>query len=197
MQWKSVILGAAAGAALLLSGGSVFPGDGTPKGAPNPDDMKKMLQPGPQHEALKAYEGTWEGTGTYTEAGRPPVPFTATGTYTMILEGRYLQIEEEMKIGAVMTITSRAFIAYDNVRKKYVHFSMDNYTTQPTYAEGDHDDAKKALVLRGVEHVVPGTDRKFRTVTGDIEDNTFKAEAFFDEGAGEHKAVEATYKRQK
>ena len=197
MHWKSAILGAAVAAAAFMAAGRVSSGDDKPKAPPSPQEIAKFMKLAPQHEALKAYEGTWEGKGTVLEPGRPPTPFTATSTYTMVLEGRYLQVEQELKIGPVATIKSLAFIAFDNVRKKYVFFDMEDYTTQPVYAEGERDEAKKVLVLRGVDHLLPGLDRKFRNVTSDIVDDSFKVEAYSDDGTGEKKGVEATYKRQK
>ena len=59
MQWKSALLGGAIASALFVTAGRVF-SDDPPMDGPSPD-MMKMMQPGPEHERLKQYEGSWEG----------------------------------------------------------------------------------------------------------------------------------------
>ena len=198
MQWKSALVGAAIAAVVLSTAGRVFSGDEPEKPvAPDHEAMTKLMQPGAEHEGLAAYAGSWEGSGTMNDVGMPaPMAFTAVQTNEMVLGGRFLQLKEDMTAGE-MSSHFVGYVAFDNVMKRYSHFGMGDYSTQPMYAEGKRDPVAKALVLSGVEHVMPGKDRKFRIVVGDVVAGAWKLEMFFDDGTGEKRVVEATYKRKK
>jgi hypothetical protein len=193
MQWKSVLLGAAIATTALLGAGRAFSGDGEPAAPPAADPA---TQPGPEHEALAAYEGDWEGKGTATIPGAPgPIEFTAHQTGKMVLGGRFLQMEAELSV-AGMTMHSLEYVGFDVRGKKYVHVAMGDDSTRMSTDEGQHDAAKKGTVMRGVDPLPGGGERKFRYVITDPVDGKFGFELYHDEGQGEHKVVEATYTRK-
>src|SRR5262245_10920211 len=147
MQWKSVLFGAAASAALSFAAGRVFSAD-----APAGDDL---TAPGPEHARLKTYEGNWDVSGTaFSPQGNSAVKGHQTGR--MILGGRYLQLESEITVGDGQNQGMLEFVGYDRVQKKYVHVSMDTGSTTMTVDEGQHDDAKKMNVMIGTLQMEPG-----------------------------------------
>ena len=193
MHWKSLLLGAAIAAAAFTTAGRVFSGDDKPpEGGPTPEQLK-LVQPGPEHAALKQYEGSWDGKGTWQGA-----EWTSHQTGKMIMGDRFLQMEEVITVptpGGPMVIHSLGFVGYDNLQKKYIHMAVGDDTTSFASDEGQHDAARKLNEMRGVEHR-PGKDVKYRATFTDVTDGTFHAEMFFDEGTGEQKMMIGDYKKK-
>lgn len=192
MQFKSVLFGAAVAAACFLATGRVF-SDDPPKGGPDPE-MMKLTKPGPEHEMLKAREGTWEGKGTYQG-----MSWTSTMTGKMVMGGRFLQLEEEITVptpNGPMVMHMLVFVGYDNLRKKYVNMGIGDDSTTFMQAEGRHDEAKKWVEMTGVEHRPGGKDVPYRFTISDVVDGASHMEWFADEGSGEQKMLVGDYKKK-
>ena len=188
MQLKSALLGAVLTAAAFLASNRVF-SDDPPSGGPDP--LMKLLQPGPEHEGLKTYEGSWEGKGTHRD-----LPWTSKMTGKMIMGGRFLQLDEDLTAptpGGPMVLHMLAIVGYDNVQKKLVHVSLGDGTTALSMAEGQHDATKKLSEMRGVAHWPGGKNVLNRFTISDVADGAFHIESFDDEGAGEQKVLDGDY----
>ena len=174
MHVKSLLAGAAASAVAFVFAGRVFCGDAEPPQGPSPEEMK-LMQPGPQHEALKSYVGAWDGKGTYQGT-----PWTSKQTAKMVMGDRFLQVEEEITIptpNGPMLLHSFGFVGYDNVQKKYVHTGVGDDSTALMSEDGQHDDARKLTEMRGVEHR-PGKDSPYRMTIGDVAGGAYHMEVF-------------------
>lgn len=196
MHAKSLIVGAALAASVALAAGRVF-GDDPPKAPPSREEVERLLKPGPAQEALKAFEGAWEFSGTYSEEGMPaPMAYTGTATNKMILGGRFLERDETMN-GGPMVMHNLGFVGHDVMRGVFMSYAMGDTSAQPPYTEGKHDAAKKATVNDGVEAMAPGMTRKYQIVVTDVAEDSYKVQISFDSGSGMKKAVDSTYKRKK
>lgn len=111
--------------------------------------MLKMAQPGPAHEILKQFEGSWK---QYVSANMGTGPSTGTGALTnrMILGGRFLQMDGAATVGG-MTITSMSILGYDNRIGKYTLYSIDEFGTYAITARGAYDSTTRILTFLGVE----------------------------------------------
>jgi len=179
--------------------------DKLPKGVPGDfaeksKEWEKMKSPGPQHGLLKTFEGTWVGTGTWTEAG-------ATSTFTehvsgrMLFDGRFLQFESKdvraSPMMPLMTTTSLILVGFDNAKQKFVQTMVGDGSTSLGAAEGTYDSATRTLTMAGVEILAPGKERKYRLVQKNISKDGWSGELYITQPDGnEAKVGEAVYKRK-
>lgn len=192
MQWKGILFGAALTAAAFVASGRVF-SDDPPAGGPDPE-MMKLMEPGPEHEILKARVGEWEGKGTYQG-----MPWTSKMTGKMVMGGRFLQMDEEITVptpNGPLVMQMLAFVGYDRVQKKYVNIGIGSDSTAVMQSEGQHDAAKKWAEMRGVEHRPGGKDVPYRYTISDVVDGASHMEWFADEGSGEQKMLVGDYKKK-
>ena len=187
MPWKSVLLGTALSAAAFLAAGRVFSGD-EPSG-PEVDASK----PGPEHQRLRAYEGTWNMTGTTKSGG---MSLTGRCTARLILGGRFLETDGEFSIGGT-TYRTMEIVGYDNRRDQYVQVSVGDSSTTVTEREGQYDAGKKRIVFQGAEPGASGMERRWRSTWTDVAGDTFRREAYLDygPGTGEKRVTEETFTR--
>ena len=192
MHWKSTLFGAVLATAAILSAHRVF-SDDPPAGGPD-SEAAKLAQPGAEHAALKQYEGTWEGKGTYRG-----MAWTSHQTGKMIMGGRFLQMDEEITIpipNGPVVVHSMGLVGYDNVQKKYVNVAVGEDSTSFMTTEGQHDAAKKVSDMHGVEHRAGGKDVPYRLTITDVVDGVFHLELFMTEGAAEEKVMVADYTKK-
>jgi hypothetical protein len=165
-------------------------------------EWTKMKTPGPQHELLKTFAGTFTGTGQWTEQGMTS-KFTEQTVGKMIYGGRFLQIESSMTTEASppmppMSMTSTMFLGFDNAKQKYVHAMLGDWSTSIGASEGTYDEATKTFTMTGVEVMSPEKSRKYRMVQKVVSNDEWKFEMYFEQPDGsEAKAGEAVYKRKK
>jgi hypothetical protein len=119
-------------ALVLVAAAAVPPQDA----APPPDaadpmvEMMKLAQPGPEHEELAKYAGTWECDVTLAMApGAEPLRQTATVAARPILGGRFLQVETS---GDVMgqPFESLTVFGFD---RRHGQWTMVGFDTLGTY----------------------------------------------------------------
>ena len=112
-------------------------------------ELAKLGQPGPFHEYLKAFAGTWKTTTTLTVDPRlPPTVTTGHAVKRMILGGRFLQ-EEAQGEAQGQPFASLHLTGYDNFRKQYVAVRMDDRTTSLLIARGVGDEGGRSFSLEG------------------------------------------------
>jgi hypothetical protein len=203
---------AAAAVVAAFAAGRAFSED-PPAGGPPADfaEMMKMWEkmktPGPQHEVLEGFEGSWVGKGSWTDMGMTST-FTEEVTGKMIFGGRFLQVDSKMttaamKMGATevppMTMTGLMFIGFDNAKQKYVQAMVWDAGTNIGTSEGAYDAATKTFTMEGVETMGPGMQRKFRMHQKIVSADEWTFEMWFEPmGGGEMtKAGSATYTRKK
>jgi len=107
--------------------------------------------PGPEHEALKKLEGTWNAT---IKMGTNESP--ATATYKMICGGMWLMSDFQGQFGD-QKFSGQGLDGYDPEKKQYVSVWVDSMSTRPMLLEGTHDKEKKTMTMTGE---APGPDGK-------------------------------------
>lgn len=143
------------------SGGGQEPGKTTtrsqdqPGGMPgmDPDMMKSMMEmgaPGPFHKHLDQLIGKWSSTGKIWMAGpsAPPMETTGTSEFRWIMGGRFIQ-EEAKGFGMGMNYEGFSVWGYDNLRKKYTTFYVDNMGTAMYTSTGSCDPSGKVFTFYG------------------------------------------------
>jgi hypothetical protein len=119
--------------------------------------------PGPEHELLKKFQGTWTGKVKLGEEES-----TSTMTYKMGLGGLWLLSTYEGSMFG-QKFEGRGMDTFDAKKGKYVSVWADSITTQPMVIEGTYDKAKKILTMKGD---APGPDDKpFKMVTEFLSDD--------------------------
>jgi len=121
--------------------------------APSEEEMMKkwmeVATPGPQHKGLEGFVGEWEVAGKWWMApGAPPMESKGTSKVRSILGGRYMQEESS---GEMMgrPFNGIGITGYDNFKKKYVSFWIDDMGTGMSTSEGTADAAGKVFTFVG------------------------------------------------
>ena len=181
----------------------------TGKGEGNADPamqemMKKWMEaatPGEYHKALEHLIGKWDlATKMWMDGpDKPPTEAKGTSEVKWILGGRYTL--EEMK-GQIMGMphNGMGITGYDNFRKQYVSFWIDNTSTAMYNSQGEFDASKKVITSLG-KMDEPMTGEKDKTVKYvlQIVDKDKHVFSVYDlvGTANEFKVVEITYTRKK
>ncbi len=134
---------------------------------PGQDEMKQMMEfgaPTKQHEAFKAFEGTWAANVKMWEPGNPDATESkGTMTNTLIHGGRYVHHEFKGDFMG-MAFTGSGDFGYDKATGKYVGTWMDSFGTAIMVLSGTYDEATKTYTSTG-EFSMPGPDGKMMKVT--------------------------------
>lgn len=126
-----------------------------PQDPKNMQDMQQMMekarrytQPGPHHEHLKRFLGTWKtetrifmgGSGSAAEAG--------TAEFSWLMEGRWLKGSAS---GTMMKRATESFllIGYDNFKMSYVVTTVSSMDTAMLRSEGDFTQDENTLLTYG------------------------------------------------
>jgi len=121
--------------------------------APNMDEMMKkwmeVAAPGPEHKALEALVGEWDvASKWWMDPNAPPNESKGTSKVRSILGGRFFQ-EEHTGEFMGKPISGIGFTGYDNFKKKYVSFWIDDAGTGMYTSQGTADAAGKEFTFEG------------------------------------------------
>ena len=175
------------------------------KKMPSEEEMMKRWQesmtPGAQHKMLEESVGTWDAEVKMWMKGPTGEPMISKGTseQKMVLGGRYLQQDFT---GEMMgqTFTGIGLTGYDNFKKKYVSFWIDNMSTGMSTMDGALDKDGKSVTMWGKmdEPATGQKDKKVKYVTRFVDKNTQIFETYDVTSFGDKKPImEITYKRKK
>jgi hypothetical protein len=171
--------------------------------AMTPEQQKEMqawmelAQPGPHHEHLAPFVGTWKGkVRMWMAPDAPEMTEESTVEVAWILGGRYLEWKHTGNFGG-MPYEARAIEGYNNGEKKYESTWIDNFGTLIMLFEGScSDDGKSRVMSSQFEDVVAGGTVLYRTEYKWIDEDHFTYTAYMDKGDGEFKNLIITYERQ-
>ena len=176
-----------------------------PQPVPNAADMAEMMarmkrftQPGPQHEALNRFLGTWDTETRITMGGEATPPEKGEATFTWLMDGRWLQSRGK---GSMMgqPIQSFGLIGYDNFKMSYVTTFVTSMDTAMLRSEGDLTQDGKALLTYGTldEYLTGEHDKMVKYVWRFVADDEMVQEVH-DLPIGETgtKVVEVRYRRR-
>jgi hypothetical protein len=143
-------------AALVLTSGPLFAqGNNDAGGKPDMQEMMKKWQeaktPGAPHKALAELAGDWTVETKYWMAGPGSETSLTTGTSTMkmILGGLFLQQELTSEVMG-MPMHGIGLTGYDNTKKKYVAYWIDNTSSAQFTMEGEMEKDGKTCTYWGV-----------------------------------------------
>jgi hypothetical protein len=138
--------------------------------------MKNMMEygtPGPMHQMLASWSGTWNGESTMWEYdGATPLKSTGTAVSTMIMEGKY-QTSTHSGNMMGMPFEGMSIMGYDNATKQFTSTWVDNWSTGIMTMSGPWDASSKTLSMTGKMPDInrPGKECAFREVFKVIDDN--------------------------
>jgi hypothetical protein len=147
-------LAAAVCATLLCAAGAAA--QDTKAATPSPA-MEAMMKtwaeistPGAPHRLLAGMVGYWNVTTRAWMNGPGTAPETSKGTstYTAILDGRFIRQEVHGTMSG-MPFTGIGITGYDNFKKKYVGFWIDNSSTALFTMEGSADSTGNVITSFG------------------------------------------------
>src|SRR6188474_3151306 len=136
-------------------------------------DPTEFFTPGPMHQWLASFTGTWEADVIgYMDPAKPDTS-KLSQTYSMILNGLY---QEAKLTGTMMGMPfeGRSINAYDNAKKKFQTTWIDIFSSGFTYMSGDYDSSAKTLNLKGTQpNPSDGTDMNIRQVMKIIDNDSY------------------------
>jgi len=175
------------------------------KKTPSEEEMMKRWQesmtPGAQHKMLEESVGTWDAEVKMWMKGPTGEPMVSKGTSEskMVLGGRYLQQDFT---GEMMgqPFVGTGFTGYDNFKKKYVSFWIDNMSTGMSTMDGVPDKSGKSVTMWGkMDDPMTGEKgKKIKYVTRFVDKDTQVFETYDVSAHGDKKpTMLITYKRKK
>ncbi|HJQ70632.1 MAG TPA: DUF1579 domain-containing protein [Blastocatellia bacterium] len=166
--------------------------------------MKKWMDaatPGSHHKALEHFIGKWDTTcKVWMEGpGKPPSETKGTSEVRWILGGRYT-VEELKSQMLGMPHSGMGITGYDNFKKQYVGFWIDNMSTAMFTTLGEFDSSGKVLTSTGkMDEPMTGEKDKLVKYVIQIIDKDKHVFSVYDLAgtSNEFKVVEITYTRKK
>jgi hypothetical protein len=98
------------------------------KAPPSADEIRKMMAPGPEHEQLAKYAGTWD---LVIKMG--PQTMECTSENRMIVGGRFLEMDYASKDKKA---EGQFSLGFDRRHEHYTLTAMDNFGTYPVHSQG-------------------------------------------------------------
>ena len=145
--------------------------------------MKNMMDygtPGPMHQMLASWNGTWTGETTMWESeGAAPLKSTGTAVNTMIMGGKYQSAKHSGNMMG-MPFEGMSVMGFDNATKEFTSTWVDNWSTGIMNMSGPWDESSKTLTLTGAMPDInrPGKKCSFKEVFKVIDDNTQHMEMY-------------------
>jgi hypothetical protein len=149
------------------------------------------VKPGPEHELLKDWEGTWDAT-----IKSPGTESKGTLTARVGMNGLWLMEHFKADLGG-MAFEGRGATSYDPAKKKYVNVWVDSMTTSPLLSEGTYDKSTKTTTMVGEMPLPDGKKTKVTMVTvhKDTDTKTFTMKTAGPDGK-DVEMMQITYKRR-
>ncbi len=157
MKSKFVLIsGAAVLFAAGLFGGTLLSQNAENASAKSDDFMTKMMEecmkygtPGVNHDYLKPLIGKWNLSNKFwMDPSGPEMTSSATSERTWILGGRYVE-EKHTGEWEGQTFEGRGIMGYDNFKKVYHHYWLDNMSTVGLWSTGSSTTDGKTINLEG------------------------------------------------
>jgi hypothetical protein len=139
--------------------------------------MQKMQEygtPGPMHQLMASWNGTWSGESTMWEYdGAPGAKSTGTAVNKMIMGGKY---QHSRHTGTMMGMPfeGESITAYDNATKQFTSTWIDTWSTGIMTMTGNWNESSKTLTMSGKYPDIfrPGRECTMRQEIKVIDDKT-------------------------
>lgn len=157
-----------------------------------------FMTPGPEHKLLAQKEGTWTARITMWMApGAPPQVSEGVSESRMIMGGRFLEDVTTSTYNG-MPFEGRGISGYDNMKKKYFFFWIDNMGTGIMVGKGTYDPKTRSFnSVSEAPDVMTGKTKPVRMVDTMIDADNWKSEMYDKAPDGkEYRSMEILYKRK-
>lgn len=161
-------------------------------------DFAEMAKPGPEHEKLAPFEGTFRAEVRLWMGPGDPVVSTGTMVNRRTLGGLFLEqlYTGDPHEGPFPAFEGRGFWGYNKETRQYEGVWVDNASSMMQTERGTLDTSGKVWSMSGVT-TCHGKKMNKRTVITLESEDRHRMESWFDEGQGEHKAMEIRYVRKR
>jgi Protein of unknown function (DUF1579) len=109
---------------------------------------KKFTTPGPHHQKLERFLGTWSTTTRFVMGDEKSPPEQGSTTFRWLMPGRWMAAEGKGKLMG-RPFDSFWLMGYDNFKQSYVLTSVQSQDTAMLRSEGDMTPDDKALITYG------------------------------------------------
>jgi hypothetical protein len=152
-----------------------------------------LPKPGPEHDALKKMEGSWDAALTVLGS----IKSTAEMTYITECGGLWGMQDLKGDFGGTPLHTKHLH-GYDPVKKKYISVQVDSMSTVPMILEGTYDESKTVLTQTGEGRDFNGKSEQVKSVTKHVDDDHVTVDVYRIYSNGkERKMVAIEYTRRK
>jgi len=213
MNPRILSIGIVAVGALVLVTGQVFSQEGGGKGQ-GPDmaaEMRaameqwmKISAPGEQHQGMASRAGKWDAVVKMWLGGpqAPPTESHGVSEVKVILGGRFVveNFKCDMQMaGQTMGYEGVGISGYDNYKKMYSTFWIDNMNTQMMTMLGTHVPGGNKIIYYGqMDEPMQGVqDRMIKSVVTLVSEDKHVFEMYDLHAGDDHKVMEITYTRVK
>ena len=157
----------------------------------------ELAAPGPHHEHLAPFVGTWKGkVQMWMGPDAPEMTEESAVEIAWIMGDRFLEWKHTGHFGG-MPYEARSIEGYNNGDKRYESMWADNFGTLILFSEGScSDDGKTRVMTAEFNDVVAGGTVEYRTEYKWIDKDHFTYTGYMDKGEGEFKNMIITYERQ-
>lgn len=112
------------------------------------DAWVKAGRPGPNHDLLDIFVGTWNVEATFDNGPGHPVE---TGSGAMVntwqLQGRWIQQQYTGQMATMGRFSGIGYLGYDNIKQQFTATWMDTLTTTCLNSAGSFDEATSSFTL--------------------------------------------------
>jgi len=161
-------------------------------------EFEAVAAPTPEHEKLRAFEGTFKAQVSMWMGPGDPMISTGTMVNEFDLDGRFLKqtYKGDPSDGPFPEFEGRGYWGFNNVTKNYEGFWIDSASTMMQHEKGGLDASGKVWTMIGeMPNPSTGDDVKKRSVITLQDGDNHLMEMYFDTGEGEVKSMEIQYKR--
>ncbi|HVH32515.1 MAG TPA: DUF1579 domain-containing protein [Tahibacter sp.] len=160
--------------------------------------FEKASTPGPEHEQLAYFVGSWTAkTQVWQDPKAPPEETTGTSKGAAIYGGRYVAITYDGNFMG-QPFTGQGLFGFDKLRGKFLNTWTDSMSTSFWLAWGDYDKATNAWTFHGEmpDLMKPRTMVKVRQVIRIHDPNRYTFDWYETRGGKEAHTMNIDYRRQ-
>lgn len=210
MNMRAILVTVVLAAALVLTTSQVFSQEKGEQGQ-MPAEMQaameqwmKLAAPGEPHEEMAHRAGTWnvESKTWWGGPGTPPTISQGTSEVKPILGGRFVveKFQSEIMMGGQkMPMEGMGISGYDNYKKMYTSFWVDNMGTQMMTMLGSRAPGSDKITYYGQmdEPMLGVQDRTVKAVVTIVSEDKHTFEMYDLHAGDNYKVMELVYTRKK
>ena len=160
-------------------------------------EMMKLATPGPMHEFLKQFVGSWKCvTKSWMGPGEPTVS-EGTEADALILGGRFLQSKFSGNF-AGMPFEGMGLLGYNNQKKQFESVWIDDMGTPVSWSSGAIDAAGKVITMNSTfQDPITGKEVPYKMVTTVVDANQHTFAMIGSKDGNDWTQMEIAYTREK